>query len=136
MSGLWIYRIHIIVPTADFAAANQMLYNAAPDWYGGAAFSEANLGTTDTPPPTHQIINSSATQGIYDATIAELAAWETYGLGAQPQYWGINVTDHRLLESNVSDATGNPTWGTTDDAQTIGAAGLVYTVWPEEQARG
>lgn len=128
MPGLWIYRIHIIVPEADFAAANQLLDNAAPEWYGPSAFSWANLGPTTTPPATHQIINTSATQAIYDATMAELAAWETYGLSEQPQFWGISVVDHTLLASNVSEAEVGNSWGTSEDAQTTAAAGLVYTV--------
>lgn len=132
MPGQWLYRIHIIAPSQDFAMANQLLYTAAPDWYGPSAFSDGNLGATSTPPGTHQIVNTSATQTIYDATMTELAAWETYGLSAQPLFWGIEVATHELLTSNVSVADIGQSWGTTDDSQSISAAGLVYTVWPEE----
>jgi len=132
MTTQYIYRLHVIVPEADRAAANAMSAALGTDHEG--EFADANVSAGGAYPPTHILVNGSATQADRDAFVAILPQWESYGLSAAPQFWLSAALTGELLSSNVSTTQIGQTWldWPGDSARTLAAAGLAWTQFPEE----
>jgi len=132
MATQWIYRLHVIVPATDQAAANAMAAALGPDHEG--EFADPQLSVDGVYPPTHIIVNGSARQSDLDDYIAILPQWGSYGLSAMPQFWTCSALNGELLNSNVSTENIGETWLTWpgDSEKTLQAAGLAWTAFPEE----
>lgn len=131
MPTQWIYRVHVIVPEADKATANLMAADIHPDFEN--SFQDANVSANGVFPPTHIFVNSSAKQDMLDGLSVALPNWASYELSIEPQYWVMRVETGELLMSNISAAEVGNTWGGVDSANTLAAAGLAWTRWPEEE---
>lgn len=126
---LYVNCIHVIVPESDRDAANDLAAAVGPDYEG--SFTDANVSVDGAFPPTHIYINVRLRADEHLAWDAAIADWATHGLSAQPQYWMIRVEDGELLDSNTSAASIGQTWDLLEQ-NTFAAAGLAWTVFPEE----
>lgn len=129
MPTLYLYCLHLIVSEADRDAANAMAADLGPDYVG--TFADANVSAGGAFPPTHIYVSARMRQDERDAFASLLPDWASYGLSAMPQFWTIDVGTGELLASNTSAASVGQPWGVSEQ-RTFTAAGLAWTVFPEE----
>jgi len=110
----WNWRVIIIVPVAEKAAAEQAarhINSTGPD-YDGDAFTTP-LSANGSDPASHWGLYTSATDAMVDAMAAAL-----------PEIGGVSFwrhdRDRRLVASNVTQAEGQA-WGFDES---LAAAGL------------
>ena len=120
MPSLYIYRLHLIISTADRATANGLAAQLDPDTGGALTFGEPSLSADGSEPATHILSSTAATETMRLGMEQALAG----GLIPSIQFWRMDATSQTLHASNVSEATGQAWW--LDASLT--AAGLVRVI--------